>query len=86
MAHSKQLLVNSTAEILIESYGENRRVILQNSNDHPCFLGGADVTSSTGMQFQKDTSLDFLVPIKSVIYAVTEGNNTTTVSVLYLAP
>lgn len=86
MASSKQLLVNSTAQILIESYGENRRVILRNSNDHPCFLGGADVTSTTGMQFQKDTSLDFLVPIKSVIYAVTASNNTTTVSVLYLEP
>jgi hypothetical protein len=86
MASSKQLTVNSTAQILIESYGENRRVILRNSNDHPCFLGGAGVTSSTGMQFQKDTSLDFLVPIKSVIYAVTDGNNTTTVSVLYLEP
>jgi hypothetical protein len=86
MASSKQLTVNSTAQILIESYGENRRVILRNSNDHPCFLGGADVTSTTGMQFQKDTSLDFLVPIKSVIYAVTAGNNTTTVSVLYLEP
>jgi hypothetical protein len=86
MASSKQLTVNSTSQILIESYGENRRVILRNSNDHPCFLGGADVTSSTGMQFQKDTSLDFLVPIKSVIYAVTAGNTTTTVSVLYLEP
>jgi hypothetical protein len=86
MASSKQLTVNSTSQILIESYGENRRVILRNSNDHPCFLGGADVTSSTGMQFQKDTSLDFLVPIKSVIYAVTAGTTTTTVSVLYLAP
>jgi hypothetical protein len=86
MASSKQLTVNSTAQILIESYGENRRVILRNSNDHPCFLGGADVTSTTGLKFQKDTSLDFLVPIKSVIYAVTDGNNTTTVSVLYLEP
>jgi hypothetical protein len=86
MASSKQLTVNSTSQILIESYGENRRVILRNSNDHPCFLGGADVTSSTGMQFQKDTSLDFLVPITSVIYTVTAGNHTTTVSVLYLEP
>jgi len=86
MGSSKQLLVNSTAQILIESYGENRRVLLHNSNDHPCFLGGADVTSTTGMQFPKDTDLDFLVPIKSVIYAVTASNNTTTVSVLYLEP
>jgi hypothetical protein len=86
MASSKQLLVTSTAQILIESYGENRRVLLTNSNDHPCYLGGVGVTASTGMLFQKNTSLDFLVPIKSVIYAVANGNNTTTVSVLYLEP
>jgi hypothetical protein len=86
MASSKQLVVDSTAQILIELYGEDRRVVLHNSNDHPCFLGGADVTSSTGMLFEKNTSLDFLVPIRSVIYAVTASNNTTTVSVLYSRP
>jgi hypothetical protein len=86
MASSKQLVVDATAQILIELYGEDRRVVLHNSNDHPCFLGGADVTSTTGMLFEKNTSLDFLVPIRSVIYAVTAGNNTTTVSVLYSRP
>jgi hypothetical protein len=86
MASSKQLLVNSTAEILVESYGENRRVLLTNSNDHPCYLGGPGVTSTTGLEFPKATSLELVVPIKSVIYAVVAGNNTTTVSVLYLAP
>ena len=86
MASSKQLSVNSTAQILIESYGQNRRVLLHNSNDHPCYLGGSNVTSSNGLQFPKDSSLDFLVPIGSVIYAATNGANTTTVSVLYLEP
>ena len=86
MAVSKQLTVNSTAEILVESYGENRRVLLTNSNDHPCYLGGAGVTISTGLEFPKATSLELVVPIKSVIYAATAGANTTTVSVLYLAP
>ncbi len=86
MASSKQLLVNSTAQILIESYGENRRVLLTNSNDHPCYLGGAGVTSTTGLEFPKATSLELVIPIKSVIYAATNGANTTTVSVLYLAP
>jgi hypothetical protein len=86
MASSKQLTVTSTAQLLIESYGENRRVILHNSNDHPCYLGGASVTSSTGMQFVKDTNLMFDVPIGSAIYAATASNNTTTVSVLYLEP
>jgi hypothetical protein len=86
MASSKQLTVNSTAQLLIESYGENRRVILHNSNDHPCYLGGASVTSSTGMEFVKNTNLMFDVPIGSAIYAATAGNQTTTVSVLYLEP
>jgi hypothetical protein len=86
MASSKQLLVNSTAQIIIESYGQNRRVLLHNSNDHPCYLGGVEVTSSTGLQFPKDTNLDFVVPIASVIYAATAGAQTTTVSVLYLEP
>lgn len=86
MASSKQVLVNSTAQIIVEAYGENRRVVLNNSNDHPCYLGGSDVTSSNGMQFPKDSNLDFLVPIGSVLYAATAGANTTTVSVLYLEP
>jgi hypothetical protein len=86
MASSKQLLVNSTAQILVESYGENRRVLLTNSNDHPCYLGGPGVTSSTGLEFSKATSIELVIPIKSVIYAATNGANTTTVSVLYLAP
>jgi hypothetical protein len=86
MASSKQLLVNSTAQILVESYGENRRVLLTNSNDHPCYLGGPDVTSTTGLEFPKATSIELVIPIKSVIYAATNGANTTTVSVLYLAP
>lgn len=86
MASSKQLLVNSTAQLLVETYGENRRVILNNSNDHPCYLGGAGVTDTTGMRFPKDSNLDFVVPIGSAIYAATAGGNTTTVSVLYLEP
>lgn len=86
MASSKQLTVTSTAQLLIESYGENRRVILHNSNDHACYLGGSGVTSSTGMEFVKNTNLMFDVPIGSAIYAATASNNTTTVSVLYLEP
>jgi hypothetical protein len=86
MAASKQLLVNSTAEILVESYGEPRRVLLHNSNDHTCYLGGVGVTSTTGLEFPKATSLELVIPLKSVIYAATNGANTTTVSVLYMVP
>lgn len=86
MASSKQLTVNSTAQILIESYGENRIVRIHNANSHPCYLGGSNVTTSNGFVFDKNTSFELSVPIHSVIYAVTESPNTTTVSVLYLEP
>jgi len=86
MASSKQLTVTATAQILIESYGENRRVIIHNAASHQCWLGGSDVSISNGYYLDKNTSLTLDVPIKSVIYAVTENAQTTTVSVLYLEP
>jgi homoserine kinase len=86
MASSKQLTVNSTAQILVESYGENRFVRLHNDDSHPCFLGGSNVSSTNGFKFDKNTTIDLNVPPKSVIYAATASPNTTTVSVLYLVP
>jgi hypothetical protein len=86
MASSKQLTVNSTAQILVESYGENRLVRLHNAGTHPCFLGGSDVSSTNGFNFDKDTTVDLSVPPKSVIYAATASPHTTTVSVFYLVP
>ena len=86
MASSKQLTVNSTAQILVESYGENRLVRLHNDDSHPCFLGASDVSSTNGFKFDKNTTIDLKVPLKSVIYAATASPNTTTVSVLYLVP
>lgn len=86
MASSKQQTINSTAAILVESYGENRIVRLHNANSHPCYLGGSNVTSSNGFNFDKDTTIELNVPPLSVIYAATASPNTTTVSVLYLEP
>jgi hypothetical protein len=39
-----------------------------------------------GFKFDKNTTIDLNVPLKSVIYAATASPNTTTVSVLYLVP
>lgn len=85
MASSAQFTVAGTAVEIVPAYGENRLVLLHNSNDHPAFIGNASVTSSTGFQFTKDTDQEIWVPIGSSLFAITAGS-TTTVSVLMLKP
>lgn len=86
MASSAQFSVAGTAVEIVPAYGENRLVLLHNSNDHPAFIGGSSaVTSSTGWQFTKDTDREIWVPIGSSLFAITAGS-TTTISVLMLKP
>ena len=86
MASSNQYAVAGTAVKIVEKYGENRQVLLHNSNDHSAYIGGSSaVTSSTGWTFTKDTDQEIWVPIGSELWAIT-GGSTTTISVLYLKP
>ena len=86
MASSAQFAVAGTSVQIVTSYGENRLVLLHNSNDHPAFIGGnSAVTTTTGWQFTKDTDQEIWVPIGSELWAIT-GGSTTTISVLYLKP
>ena len=86
MASSNQYAVAGTSVKIVEKYGENRLVLLHNSNDHPAYIGGSSaVTSSTGWQFTKDTDQEIWVPIGSELWAIT-GGSTTTISVLMLKP
>ena len=86
MASSAQYAVAGTAVKIVTAYGENRLVWLNNSNDHPAFIGGSSaVTSSTGFQLKKDANMQVQVPIGSELWAIT-GGSTTTISALYLKP
>ena len=86
MASSNQYAVAGTAVQIVTAYGENRLVRLSNSNDHPAFIGGSSsVTISTGLLFEKATSIEIWVPIGSELWAIT-GGSTTTISALYLKP
>lgn len=86
MASSAQFAVAGTSVRIVEKYGENRLVLIHNSNDHPAYIGGTSaVTSSTGWQFTKDTDQEVWVPIGSELWAIT-GGSTTNISVLYLKP
>ena len=86
MASSAQFAVAGTSVQIITAYGENRLVRLSNSNDHPAFVGGSSaVTTTTGLLFDKSTSIEIWVPIGSELWAIT-GGSTTTISVLLLKP
>lgn len=86
MASSAQYAVAGTSVEIVSTYGEHRVIIVHNSNDHPAFIGGSSaVTSSTGLQIAKESSLEIPVPIGSTLWAIT-GGSTTTISVLYLRP
>ena len=86
MASSAQYAVAGTSVQIVTAYGENRLVLLHNSNDHPAFIGGSSaVTTTTGLQFAKNTDLEIWVPIGSTLWAIT-GGSTTTISVLLLKP
>jgi hypothetical protein len=86
MASSAQYAVAGTAVQIVTAYGENRLVWLNNSNDHPAFIGGSSgVTITTGFQLKKDANMQIQVPIGSELWAIT-GGSTTTISALYLKP
>ena len=86
MASSAQYAVAGTAVEIVPAYGENRLVWLNNSNDHPAFIGGSSgVTITTGFQLKKDANMQIQVPIGSELWAIT-GGSTTTISALYLKP
>jgi hypothetical protein len=86
MASSAQYAVAGTSVQIVTAYGENRLVWLNNSNDHPAFIGGSSgVTIITGFQLKKDANMQIQVPIGSELWAIT-GGSTTTISALYLRP
>ena len=86
MASSAQYAVAGTSVQIVTAYGENRLVWLNNSNDHPAFIGGSSgVTITTGFQLKKDANMQIQVPLGSELWAIT-GGSTTTISALYLRP
>lgn len=86
MASSSQVTVTSTRITIIEPYGENRDVHLRNVGSHTMFVGGSDVTTSNGFALPKDAYINFRIAPKSVIWAITNNNETGVASVLYMEP
>ena len=79
---SAQVVVGTTATLLIDSDNINRQVHIHALSNTPVYLGGPDVTTSNGYLLEKDDGASVIdIPINEKLYAVV-ATGTETVSVL----
>lgn len=79
---SAQVVVGTTATLIIDADNINRQVHLHALSNTPVYLGGPDVTTSNGYLLEKDDGAHvLLLPISEKLYGVV-ATGTETVSVL----
>ena len=79
---SAQVVVGTTATLLIDSDNINRQVHIHALSNTPVYLGGPDVTTSNGYLLEKDDGASVIdIPINEKLYPVV-ATGTETVSVL----
>ena len=79
---SAQVTVGLTAVQVIPADDMNRRVYFHDDSSHPVYLGGSDVTTSTGLEVHKNAMFELYLQANETLHAVS-GNADQTVSVLY---
>ena len=80
---SEQITVGLTAVRVLTGNNVNRHVYLHDDSSHPVYLGGSDVTTSNGLEINKNTQVDLFVPADCELWAVS-GNADQNISILYL--
>jgi hypothetical protein len=80
---SKSYSITSTRQIVIAADDQPRHVYLQTVGNSTVYVGGADVTSSLGVPYEKHSSPHTVfVPTNETIYAVCADGVTETLRVL----
>jgi hypothetical protein len=68
---STRTTVGTTATLLIDSDTTHRTAVVHALTNQTVYLGASDVTSSTGLIFEKDDGvLSFTIPAGEKLYAV----------------
>jgi hypothetical protein len=80
---SEQITVGLTAVRILTANNVNRRVYLHDDSSHPVYLGGSDVTTSNGLEVNKNAQIGLYVPADCELWAVS-GNADQAISILYL--
>lgn len=73
---SSAVTVNSTPTLVVAADNKNRVVYLH-SGTGSVYIGGSDVTSSTGIHLPNGTTIEISLPDGEVIYAVTSAASQT---------
>lgn len=69
---SAAVTVTTTATLLIAADNQARTCYLH-SGSGSVYVGGSDVTSSTGLHLENGTTIELFVPSKETVYGITSA-------------
>ncbi|CAB4147144.1 hypothetical protein UFOVP519_13 [uncultured Caudovirales phage] len=73
---STAITVTTSPTLLIEADNQNR-VCYLHSGTGSVYVGGSDVTASTGIHFPNGTTMEITLPIGETIYGITSSSTHT---------
>ncbi|CAB4135008.1 hypothetical protein UFOVP1226_54 [uncultured Caudovirales phage] len=73
---SAAVTVTTSPTLLIGADNQNRVCVLH-SGTGSVYIGGADVTSSTGIHLANGTTIEITVPINETLYGITSTSTQT---------
>ena len=79
---SEQIAVGLTAVRILTANNVNRRIYFHDDSTHPIYLGGSDVTTSNGLEVNKNDLLEMFIPADEELWAVS-NNAGQSISILY---
>lgn len=77
---SAAVTVTTSPTLLIAADNQNRVCVLHSATGS-IYIGGADVTSSTGIHLSNGTTIEITMPINQTLYGIT-NSSTHTIRVL----
>ena len=80
---STSVTVGTTAILVVNADDINRTVYLHNAGGGKVYLGGSNVTSTTGFHLNNNEATEIFIPLKETLYAISaSGTN----AVIVLTP
>lgn len=72
---STKVTVNTTATLILPSDDLNRWIYIHNAGGAKIYVGGSDVTTTTGYHVSNGESAEFFVPQKETLYAIVASSS-----------